>query len=280
MSAKIKPVTDSPPSGLYQKLIEVMEEVGRVEKKGFNSFHNYAYVKEDDLVEAVRGKLSERRILLLPSLETCEREGTLTTINMTFTFVDAVSGETHICKWAGTGDDKGDKGLYKAYTGAEKYFLMKSFLIPTGDDPEGDEKTDKRAEAKAKKATQRDALIEGVYKVFGLLNKTGEDPQWTPRLMNEFAIKTYGARVQDLEKEPLEDLIKKLSLRLDDLRNRQDQVEGVEAPKCDCGIPRVRKSGTKNGKPWAGWMCANRAEECKPVWIDLNAEQDEETEPF
>ena len=49
----------------------------------------------------------------------------------------------------GAGDDGADKGLYKAYTGAVKYFLMKTFLIPTGDDPEADTKADERAASRA-----------------------------------------------------------------------------------------------------------------------------------
>lgn len=50
--------------------------------------------------------------------------------------------------WAGYGDDAGDKGIYKAITGGVKYMLMKTFQISTGDDPEGDESTDKRAAAR------------------------------------------------------------------------------------------------------------------------------------
>src|SRR4029079_18402967 len=34
--------------------------------------------------------------------------------------------------WPGYGDDAGDKGVYKALTGAEKYLLMKTFLVSTG----------------------------------------------------------------------------------------------------------------------------------------------------
>lgn len=39
----------------------------------------------------------------------------------------------------GEGMDTGDKAIYKAITGAQKYVLMKTFLIPTGDDPELEE---------------------------------------------------------------------------------------------------------------------------------------------
>ena len=63
----------------------------------------------------------------------------------------------HKAEWAGSGDDPADKGLYSAYTGAVKYFLMKAFLIPTGDDPEADEGTDKRA---AEKPAPRETISE------------------------------------------------------------------------------------------------------------------------
>jgi len=138
---------------LYAKLAEVVTEVGRVPKKGRNDFHKYDYVREEDLLEAIRGALAKRQIALLPSAPTVVRDGTLTTVHMTFTFADGESGETHTVEWAGTGEDKGDKGLYKAYTGALKYFLMKTFLIPTGDDPEDD----KAASPPARPAVKRPA---------------------------------------------------------------------------------------------------------------------------
>lgn len=140
---------------LYTKLAEVMAEVGRVEKRGRNDFHNYDYVTEADLIAEVRDKLAARGVMVLPSVvgEVDEREittargqtSTVSTIRVAFTFVDGESGDKHTCEFAGQGDDGGDKGLYKAYTGALKYFLMKTFLIPTGDDPEGDTGTDQRS---------------------------------------------------------------------------------------------------------------------------------------
>ncbi len=50
--------------------------------------------------------------------------------------LDVDSGESHVSTAYGQGQDKGDKGVYKAATGAEKYFLLKTFLIATGDDAE------------------------------------------------------------------------------------------------------------------------------------------------
>lgn len=134
----------TPPS-LHRKLAEVAATIGHIPKRGRNEYLKYDYAMEADIVDAVRGGLAERHVMLLPQILDVQREGTLTTLIMRYTFVDGDSGETFSCQWAGTGDDKGDKGAYKAITGATKYFLLKTFLMPTGDDPEADAETDKRA---------------------------------------------------------------------------------------------------------------------------------------
>lgn len=254
-----------------------MEEVGRVEKNGYNTFHKYAYVKEDDLVEAVRGKLSERGILLLPSVEHCSREDNLTTVILKFTFIDSETTQTYTAQWAGTGDDKGDKGLYKAYTGAVKYFLMKTFLIPTGDDPEGDEKTDKRVEKKGTSAnkppTERDTLMAGVQDACKLLNSAGDVPPWTPGRLKEYVLSELSAAsIDDLGVVEIGELLKRLSLRLEILKDGTMESE-PSIPKCGCGIERVRREGMKNGKKWAAWMCANKVKEHSPIWIPVEEEE-------
>jgi len=125
---------------LHAKLASIMGSIERVAKDGRNDFHKYDYVTEAALMDAVRSKLAENKVMLFTSIDGVTKDGTLTTILTTFTFVDGESGEHFEIKGAGTGDDKGDKGLYKAITGAVKYMLMKNFLISTGEDPENDEK--------------------------------------------------------------------------------------------------------------------------------------------
>lgn len=130
------------PAGLVAKLAAVMGAVGRIPKRGHNDFHDYNYATEADIVEAIRTELSTRNVMLIPGIKGHQREpvgdkgSTLTTLSMTFTFLDGDSEEKIERDWIGFGDDKLDKGGYKAMTGAEKYFLLKTFLIPTGDDPE------------------------------------------------------------------------------------------------------------------------------------------------
>jgi hypothetical protein len=131
---------------IYSKISKVMSQVNRVPKNGFNKFHKYAYATESDLTESIRPILIEARLAFFSTVLEQTREGEFTKVKMEFTLADLDTGETLKSTYWGEGQDKGDKGLYKAYTGATKYFLMKTFLIPTGDDPEGDTTVDERNE--------------------------------------------------------------------------------------------------------------------------------------
>ena len=125
---------------IYAKIAKVMSQVERVPKNGYNNFHKYEYATESDLTEAIRPILQEAGLAFFSTVIEQERDGEFTKAKMEFTLADVETGETITRKYWGEGQAKGDKGLYKAYTGAVKSFLMKTFLIPTGDDPEQDEK--------------------------------------------------------------------------------------------------------------------------------------------
>jgi integrase len=121
---------------IYQKIAKAMSNINRIPKRGYNSFHKYEYVLEADLLDHIRPILLEAGLVLIPTILEEEKNGEFTKVKMEFTVADVETGETIKSTFWGEGQDKNDKGLYKAYTGATKYFLMKTFLIPTGDDPE------------------------------------------------------------------------------------------------------------------------------------------------
>jgi len=61
-----------------------------------------------------------------------------------FTFVCADTGESKTLTWYGEANDGQDKGISKAATSAEKFFLLKTFICSTGDptdDPDSDGRT-------------------------------------------------------------------------------------------------------------------------------------------
>lgn len=148
--------TEAKGPGLVTKLATIMGELGNVEKKGFNKAQNYRFVRESDVVAALVPLLAKNHIILHTSITSHDmrplyQTGSgsqmwLTTITVDGTWIDGDSGETlPAATFMGYGADTGDKGIYKAMTGCEKYMLMKGFLISTGDDPEADEKVDKAA---------------------------------------------------------------------------------------------------------------------------------------
>lgn len=137
---------------LVKKLTKVMSDVKHIEKRGYNKFHHYAYATESDVAEKVREVLAEQSVIILPDVvEQTIREHVnakgkteyIATVKVKFTFIDGESGEELAIHSVGEGQDAGDKAVYKAITGAQKYALMKAFMIPTGDDPEADTNTDK-----------------------------------------------------------------------------------------------------------------------------------------
>lgn len=128
----------SPKPSLVSKLAEVQASIRNVAKDGYNEFHKYRYAEEAAIVKACRWELAKRHIMIVPSIESVDRTGTLTTITTSYTIMDGESGETITSRWAGTGDDKLDKGLFKANTGSLKTYLTKLLLLPTGDDAEQD----------------------------------------------------------------------------------------------------------------------------------------------
>lgn len=138
---------------LVKKLAKVMSEVKFIQKNGYNEFNKYSYATESDVAEKVREVLAEQSVIMLPDVtEHSTREHTnrkgyteyIATVKIKFTFIDGETGEELSIHSVGEGQDAGDKAVYKAITGAQKYALMKAFMIPTGDDPEGDDGVDKR----------------------------------------------------------------------------------------------------------------------------------------
>lgn len=156
MSEPVTPIREPVPElgapeekvrGVYAKIAAVMKAVPSVEKKGRNKFHNYDYATESDIVAALRPIMADVGLVCIPTQgERIEAERTTSRGNKTmvvriqhrFAFIDADDGSSVEVTVYGEGEDAMDKASYKAFTGAQKYALMKTFLLSTGDDPERD----------------------------------------------------------------------------------------------------------------------------------------------
>ncbi len=144
---------------LYQKLVEIRKCVPYLQKE--NQGEQYKYVSSSQVLGNVKAKLDELGVLLIPavkghsvtvsSIEFFNEKGQVskrtntyfTELDMFMVWINAEKPDEKIeCLWYGQGIDiAGEKGVGKALTYAEKYFMLKFFNIPTDkDDPDAFQK--------------------------------------------------------------------------------------------------------------------------------------------
>ncbi len=129
---------------LLVKLGRARKAVEPIEKSGHNHDEDFEFVEAVKVVEEANRVLAGRGILILPSVESSRSNflpaGVLTKVEVTYEVVDVDTGYSFEKKGIGHGFDKqGDRAIYKATTGAAKYFLAGLLSIPfVGRDPEHD----------------------------------------------------------------------------------------------------------------------------------------------
>ncbi len=180
---------------LHQKLIEVRKAVPYLQKE--NEGYQFKFVSSSQTLGAVRGVMDDVGVLLVPRVTGIEVRDHATSkggheyftcLVMEFTWVNAENPEdTIVCPWYGQGLDSGEKGVGKAMTYAEKFFILKFFNIATDqDDPDAFQE---------KKPPQK----RGQKKVGGT---TGKTDQMLRDEIREMILK-YSAGDGDLAKETL-----------------------------------------------------------------------------
>lgn len=123
---------------LYKKIHEVMKEVEYLQKDDKVEFGQTKYkaISEEKVTTAVRASLIKNGLIIIPAEQEHSREGTLSTVNVKYKIIDTETGEFEIAVSSGTGADTQDKGVGKAMTYSYKYLLLRTFAIPTGEDPD------------------------------------------------------------------------------------------------------------------------------------------------
>lgn len=133
---------------IYQKIREVMKAIEYLAKDDKVEFANTKYkaISEEKVTTAVRNELIKQGIVIIPIMQ----EATVTELVRTEKSVnqradvhtkyriqnvddlnDYIEVESN-----GSGVDTQDKAVGKAMTYAYKYMLLRTFAIPTGEDPD------------------------------------------------------------------------------------------------------------------------------------------------
>lgn len=205
---------------LRHKLHRITSEVSSIAKAGKNEKQDYSYVKAEDVVRTVREKFVEHGVLMLTEAHSIEHftdtggKQFVTKVGLQIKLVNVEDADDTLdFEWIGAGADiGGEKGLYKAYTGGIKYFLLNLFMVPTGDDPERDNTT----ESVSANPDTRDAApaipVDRAYSILNLAKeaKHADIPEsGSPALSAVFRTKlaTVGVdKIGDLNVDQAEDV--------------------------------------------------------------------------
>lgn len=157
--AKMEEIVKEEKLTLAEKIVNIMSEVQRLQKDDNVEFGKTKYkaLSEEKVTTIMREKLVKYNILVYPIEQEWSREGSITHVNVKYRMVNAENPSDYIeIVSCGDGADSQDKGSGKAQTYAYKYMWLRTFALPTGEDPDkisSDELDAKEAEQKALEET-------------------------------------------------------------------------------------------------------------------------------
>lgn len=169
-------------ANIYQKISEVMKNIEYLTKDDKVEFGTTKYkaISEEKVTTAVREQLVKQGIVIIPIEQQSENKelirteksvNMLTTVHVKYRIqnIDDVNDFIEV-ESNGTGVDTQDKGIGKAMTYAYKYMLLRTFAIPTGEDPdkissaETDKKMENEVNNTAINKTKLNALNDSIEK--------------------------------------------------------------------------------------------------------------------
>jgi len=130
-----------------EKILKVMMAIDYLKKDGNVQYGStrYSYLSEEKVTSCIREAMRDAGLVIVPvgmevisekDIQVKSGTSVKTLIKVNYLFVDTDTGESIQASALGEGMDVGDKGIYKAMTGAYKYVQRETFMIPTGDDPD------------------------------------------------------------------------------------------------------------------------------------------------
>lgn len=124
---------------LHEKMLEVMKAVEYLSKDDKVEYKSTKYkaMSEEKVTKTIRKEFVRLGIVVFPIEQTVSQDGTITTTNTKYKMVNVEDPtDFEILASSGQGADTQDKGVGKAMTYSFKYMLLRTFAIPTGEDPD------------------------------------------------------------------------------------------------------------------------------------------------
>jgi len=209
---------------IHQKLLNVRRSVPFLSKD--ESGPQYSYLSAAAVLAGLRAAMDEQGLLLIPRVigkelrEYSSDKGTqvfFTELKMHFTWVNVDKPTEMIkCPWYTQGIDyASERGVGKALTYAEKYFLLKFFNIPTEKSDDPDASQGKISLSTPPESSSKDSDYKINKKQISLVwAKTyasglgSDDKDATSQALHEVIKKRYGIEsVSDMTNKHLKDFL-------------------------------------------------------------------------
>ena len=124
---------------LIEKIAYIMTQVEYLKKDDKVEFGKTTYkaMSEEKVTSIMHKQLADNKIVVYPVRMDHRREGIITHVDVIYRMVNAEDPSDYIeIASCGDGADTQDKGSGKAMTYAYKYMWLRTFAIPTGEDPD------------------------------------------------------------------------------------------------------------------------------------------------
>lgn len=185
LAADWKPNMSEGKTAILTKLNRIMASIDRIGKDARNDHGQYNYASEQAIKEALHPLLAKNGVVFTISTaapifqrgddDKNGKQHLLQAVPVEYTFWDMETGQSISGTFIGSAHTRDDKGTYAAITGAIKYILTSTFLIPTGDDPEAEDEKPKRRATYTPPTDPESAAQSAVPQVDGCMpSKFGE----------------------------------------------------------------------------------------------------------
>ena len=179
---------------IYEKIAAIMQEVQYLAKDDHVEFGSTKYkaLSEEKVTTIMREKLLKYKLVVFPFEQTTGRYGNITHVDVRYRMVNVENPEEYIViASCGDGADTQDKGSGKAMTYAFKYMWLRTFSLPTGEDP--DKISSAELDAKeAQDKEQRQIICERCGNdVYPFKKRNGEI--WKASDMEAYSRRKFGA---------------------------------------------------------------------------------------
>ena len=231
-------MSDKTSASLSDIICAIMAEVGYIEKKGTNKFHNYKYATIEDVMKALQPAMAEHKLAVIQNEVSREIINNVLYIKYEFTLIadgflhpgGSHTGSSNIK--TNKGDD--DKGANKCHVAARKYYLLGLFNIPTGLDSIDTDQSSCGSEKQPPTTEKTDTDIAKAREKYKKLVKISEDVG--DKYTSEEFLETYKEDLAFIKKHAT----KKACVDLKKIIDKNAKPEGEE-PASDFDGPATQE---------------------------------------